>query len=264
MLYGPPGTGKTLFAKKLAKASGLDYAIVTGGDVAPLGRDAVPEIHKLFDWARASSRGLLLFIDEADAFLRHRASKTMSEDLRNAFNAFLYRTGDNSTDFMLVYATNQPSDFDVAVTDRVDEVVEFQLPDATQRERLLRLYLQRYVGALEGWDSSSSSSTVPFVKGGSTSRSAATIFVDGVTDRHVQDAVKATEGFSGREISKLCIAWQAAAYGTQGALFTPSTFNHVLDHHVQQRHLKASWSLDPSSSSSSEQQQQRPPPPSTP
>jgi len=30
-----------LFAKKLAQHSGLDYAILTGGDVSPLGRDGV-------------------------------------------------------------------------------------------------------------------------------------------------------------------------------------------------------------------------------
>ncbi len=30
-LLGPPGTGKTLFAKGLARHSGLDYAIMTGG-----------------------------------------------------------------------------------------------------------------------------------------------------------------------------------------------------------------------------------------
>ena len=51
---GPPGTGKTLFAKGLARHSGLDYAIITGGDVAPLGREAVSEMHKLFNWAQAS------------------------------------------------------------------------------------------------------------------------------------------------------------------------------------------------------------------
>ena len=38
LMHGPPGTGKTLFAKKLAQHSGLDYAILTGGDVAPMGR----------------------------------------------------------------------------------------------------------------------------------------------------------------------------------------------------------------------------------
>jgi ATPase family AAA domain-containing protein 3A/B len=37
LLYGPPGTGKTMAAKRLARYSGLDYALMTGGDVAPLG-----------------------------------------------------------------------------------------------------------------------------------------------------------------------------------------------------------------------------------
>ena len=123
-MHGPPGTGKTLFAKKLAEHSGLDYAIMTGGDVSPMGRDGVTAIHKgksiintvyiveliihhiliiylsilnlVFDWAKGSRRGLLLFVDEADAFLRKRSSEKISEDLRATLNAFLYRTGEQS------------------------------------------------------------------------------------------------------------------------------------------------------------------------
>ena len=53
--------------------SGMDFAIMTGGDVAPMGREGVSAIHKLFDWSSTSRRGLLLFVDEADAFLRKRA-----------------------------------------------------------------------------------------------------------------------------------------------------------------------------------------------
>mmetsp|Transcript_21471 Transcript_21471/g.64219 ORF Transcript_21471/g.64219 Transcript_21471/m.64219 type:complete len:222 (-) Transcript_21471:670-1335(-) len=37
LLHGPPGTGKTLVAKRLATASGLEYALMSGGDVGPLG-----------------------------------------------------------------------------------------------------------------------------------------------------------------------------------------------------------------------------------
>ena len=47
MFHGPPGTGKTMFAKKLAMHSGMDYAILTGGDVAPMGRDGVTAVHKV-------------------------------------------------------------------------------------------------------------------------------------------------------------------------------------------------------------------------
>lgn len=82
-----------MFAKGLAQHSGLEYAILTGGDIAPLGRDAVTELHKLFDWAKTSRKGLLLFVDEADAFLQSRERTKISEDQRNALNAFLYRTG---------------------------------------------------------------------------------------------------------------------------------------------------------------------------
>ena len=39
---------------------------------------------------------LLLFVDEADAFLRKRSTEHISEDLRATLNAFLYRTGEQS------------------------------------------------------------------------------------------------------------------------------------------------------------------------
>lgn len=50
----------SLFAvgsQKLALHSGMDYAIMTGGDVAPMGREGVTAMHKVFDWAGTSKRG---------------------------------------------------------------------------------------------------------------------------------------------------------------------------------------------------------------
>lgn len=38
-----------------------------------------------------------------------------------------------------------------------------------------------------------------------------------------------TEGFSGREIAKLAIAWQAAAYGTPDSSFNPELMFEVLE-----------------------------------
>ena len=55
-----------MFAKNLALNSGMDYAIMTGADVSPLGKESVTELHKLFDWSSSSSKSLVLFIDEAD------------------------------------------------------------------------------------------------------------------------------------------------------------------------------------------------------
>ena len=197
LMHGPPGTGKTMFVKKLAQHSGMDYAIMTGGDVLPTGREAVTEIHKVFDWATTSRRGLLLFIDEADAFLRKRSSEKISEDLRAALNAFLYRTGEQNPKFMLVLASNTPEQFDYAINDRLDEMVEFSLPGPEERDRLMRLYFDKYVlqPAAEGkkrfkveqWDYGTVCNKM----------------------------AKMCEGMSGREISKLGVAWQAAVYALE-------------------------------------------------
>lgn len=118
---------------------------MTGGDVAPMGKDAVAAIHKVFDWANTSRKGVLVFIDEADAFLRKRSSEKISEDLRAALNAFLYRTSDQSSRIMLVLASNTPQQFDSAINDRLDKMIEFGLPALEERERLIRLYFDKFV-----------------------------------------------------------------------------------------------------------------------
>ena len=46
---------------------------------------------------------------------------------------------------MLVLASNQPDQFDWAINDRLDEMVEFQLPTLEDRERLVRQYFEEYV-----------------------------------------------------------------------------------------------------------------------
>lgn len=222
LLHGPPGTGKTMFARGLAQHSGLDYAVLTGGDIAPLGRDAVTELHKLFDWAKTSRRGLLLFVDEADAFLQSRDTAKISEDQRNALNAFLFRTGTESDQFMMVYASNQPSQFDEAVLDRIDEMVEFGLPGAEQRRQMIAMYLDKYL----------LNPSNPRMKKVET--------VD-IGEAEIDQIVKDTDGFSGRAISKLAIAWQAAAYGTEGAVLDRDTFFKTMEHHKKSLSTKEEW-----------------------
>ncbi|GBG34886.1 ATPase family AAA domain-containing protein 3 [Hondaea fermentalgiana] len=229
MLHGPPGTGKTLFAKKLAQASGMDYAILTGGDIAPLGREAVTEMHKLFDWANTSRRGVVVFIDEADAFLRKRTESNLSEDARNALNAFLYRTGTESKNFMVVYATNEPEQLDWAINDRTDELVPFTLPGPAERETMLKMYFDKLIV-----NNTKSASTGMF--GGPKQ-----ITVDGVDDAQLTAIAQKLNGFSGREISKLVIGWQAAAYGTSDAVLNKALVDRVLDNSLEQHMTKMKW-----------------------
>uniref|UniRef100_A0A8D2ZDC0 ATPase family AAA domain containing 3A n=1 Tax=Scophthalmus maximus TaxID=52904 RepID=A0A8D2ZDC0_SCOMX len=223
LMYGPPGTGKTLFAKKLATHSGMDYAIMTGGDVAPMGRDGVTAMHKVFDWAGTSRRGLLLFVDEADAFLRKRSTEKISEDLRATLNAFLYRTGEQSNKFMLVLASNQPEQFDWAINDRIDEIVNFALPGPEERERLVRLYFDRYV--LE-----------PATGGRQRMKLAQFDYGE-----KCSEIAKRTDGMSGREISKLGVAWQAAAYSSEDGVLTEAMIDARVDDAVKQHAQKMDW-----------------------
>ncbi|XP_067006029.1 ATPase family AAA domain-containing protein 3A homolog [Anabrus simplex] len=223
LMHGPPGTGKTMFAKKLAMHSGMDYAIMTGGDVAPMGREGVTAIHKVFDWAGTSKNGLLLFVDEADAFLRKRSSETISEDLRAALNAFLYRTGEQSNKFMLVLASNTPEQFDWAVNDRLDEMVQFSLPGLEERERLVRLYFDQFV-------------LQPALEGNRRLKLAQFDY-----SALCSEIARVTEGMSGREIAKLGVAWQAAAYASEDGVLTEKMVMDRVNDALQQHKQKVLW-----------------------
>ncbi|XP_015600088.1 ATPase family AAA domain-containing protein 3 [Cephus cinctus] len=223
LLYGPPGTGKTMFAKKLAQHSGMDYAILTGGDIAPLGQDGVTAIHKVFDWASTSRKGLLLFIDEADAFLRKRLGEQISQDLRSALNAFLYRTGEQSDKFMLVLASNTAKQFDYAVDDRLDVMVRFSLPGKEERERLVRLYFDKFV-------------LQPATEGKRRLKVAQFDY-----SALCSKVAEMTEGMSGRQLAKLGVSWQAAAYASVDGILTEEMAIEECNKAVREHRERVQW-----------------------
>ncbi|XP_042501456.1 ATPase family AAA domain-containing protein 3C-like [Macadamia integrifolia] len=229
LFYGPPGTGKTMVAREIARKSGLDYAMMTGGDVAPLGPQAVTKIHQIFDWAKKSKKGLLLFIDEADAFLCERNSTYMSEAQRSALNALLFRTGDQSRDIVLVLATNRPGDLDSAVTDRIDEVIEFPLPGEEERVKLLKLYLNKYLSDEEKTES---------LWGSMLKKKQQKITVKDISEDVIREAARKIEGFSGREIAKLMASVQAAVYGLPDCVLDSQLFNDIVDYKVAEHHQR--------------------------
>uniref|UniRef100_K3WQW0 AAA+ ATPase domain-containing protein n=1 Tax=Globisporangium ultimum (strain ATCC 200006 / CBS 805.95 / DAOM BR144) TaxID=431595 RepID=K3WQW0_GLOUD len=231
LLYGPPGTGKTMVAKRLAKSSGMDYAILSGGDVGPLGSDAVTELHALFNWANSSPRGVLIFIDEAEAFLGCRATRKthMSEAMRNALNALLFHTGTQSRHFMLVIATNRPEDLDIAVTDRIDDTLHFNLPEESERVRLLQMYFDEYVGHMTAPAGSA--------KGDKQSNS-----VNPLNATAMKQYGAMTEGMSGREIAKMMLYLQSIVYAQDEVVVMPKLIDRVVrekvDEHKRKLELK--------------------------
>ena len=241
MFYGPPGTGKTLFAKKLALKSGLEYAVMVGSDIAPLGPLAVKELNTLFDWAEQQSGGIILFIDEADAFLRNRKSPEMSEYMRHTINSFLYRTGSPSDNVIVVMATNTPEQLDDAVHDRIDEIIGFGLPSVAERRTMLFHYLVKYCQPPQ-----STSEKLNFLwrHPRSLYTGKKLIRMEGVTSEIVQEIAEAAEGFSGRELTKMVIAWHDAAFTLPEPVLTPELMRRVLKKFQLQHALKVSWSKE--------------------
>jgi ATPase family AAA domain-containing protein 3A/B len=248
MFYGPPGTGKTMVAQRLARHSKLEYAIMSGGDVAPLGPSAVSELNKLFQWAKSSPRGMILFIDEAEAFLGSRSRTAMSEDLRNVLSTLLAHTGEQSSHFMLILATNRPGDLDSAVADRVDESIFFGAPGVDERKRMAKFYFYKHISNRSQYTLPGSSfipssinpvPTLAQIKALETvygtrnkkmrTRGLCNVFSscsrqgppriqisNDVTTELLDQLAVDTGGFSGRQIAKLIIGIQASAYS--GAL----------------------------------------------
>mmetsp|Transcript_51567 Transcript_51567/g.122659 ORF Transcript_51567/g.122659 Transcript_51567/m.122659 type:complete len:555 (-) Transcript_51567:67-1731(-) len=228
LLHGPPGTGKTLFARTLSKQSGLDYAIMSGGDVGPLGKDAVHELNKLFTWANSSRKGLILFIDEADAFLRTgRGSEggAMSEEARNVLSAFLHHTGTESDKFVVVLATNVRDILDRAVLDRVDESFEFPLPSLEGRKRMLKMFMDEHLHK--------------------PTRKGRLVEVDpAIDDAKIAEIAEKTDGFSGRQLAKLVLAYQAAVFGSGTTKLTVGLADAVLNYKLRTRDEEAKQLAD--------------------
>ena len=153
----------------------------------------------------------------------------MSEAQRSALNALLFRTGDQSRDIALVLATNRPGDLDSAVTDRIDEVIEFPIPREDERFKLLKLYLTKYLCG----EGDKDSRWGRFIK-----NTPQKITVKDLSDDVLREAARRTEGFSGREIAKLMASVQAAVYGRLDCVLDSILFHEIVDYKVAEHHQR--------------------------
>ncbi len=176
LLYGPPGTGKTMVSKLLAKEAGMNYVMMSGGDMAQYIKrgEHVSELNTLFRNVAASSSPTIIFIDEAEGLTRNREKLDMER--LELLNAFLNLTGEPSKKFMLILATNRPEDLDAAVISRMDNRIQIAPPEKEERLKILTLYLDQF-----------------FDKGAAIFDKT---FLNGINDQ--------IDGFTGRDIFKLC------------------------------------------------------------
>jgi hypothetical protein len=102
LFHGPDG--KRMAAMMLAKSIGVNFAHVCGQDVIPTGQEGATQIQTLFAWTKLCSDGVLIFIDDADAFLPH--SINIRDDNKNVPSTFIFNMNKLQQNIILVLATN--------------------------------------------------------------------------------------------------------------------------------------------------------------
>ena len=140
LLVGPPGTGKTLTSFVLAGELGLPLLQVRlDGLITRFMGETAAKLRQVFD-ATNRSRGVYLF-DEFDAIGSNRGLANDVGEIRRVLNSFLVMIEQDSSRSIIVAATNNPGILDRALFRRFDDVLEFQLPGASQIAELLKMRL---------------------------------------------------------------------------------------------------------------------------
>ena len=146
LLVGPPGTGKTLLAKAVAGEANVPFYYISGSDFVELfvGVGA-SRVRDMFKQAKQSAP-CLIFIDEIDAVGRQRGSGIGGghDEREQTLNQLLTEMdgfGANEG-IIIIAATNRPDVLDPALLrpGRFDRQVTVSLPDAREREEILKVH----------------------------------------------------------------------------------------------------------------------------
>jgi SpoVK/Ycf46/Vps4 family AAA+-type ATPase len=137
LLVGPPGTGKTLTASMLATELRLPLFVARFDSlITKFMGESASKLRLVFD-ALKSTRGVYLF-DEFDSLGLQRGSQHDVAEMRRTLNMFLQLIEQDTSDSLIVAATNHGASLDIALFRRFDDVIRYDFPDATQIELLLR------------------------------------------------------------------------------------------------------------------------------
>ncbi|XP_059625690.1 uncharacterized protein LOC132268846 [Cornus florida] len=147
LLFGPPGTGKTMVAKAVATEAGANFINISMSSITSKwfgeGEKYVKAVFTLASKIAPS----VIFVDEVDSMLGRRENPGEHEAMRKMKNEFMVnwdglRTKDKERVLVLA-ATNRPFDLDEAVIRRLPRRLMVNLPDAPNREKILRVILAK-------------------------------------------------------------------------------------------------------------------------
>ena len=135
LFYGLPGTGKTMLVKALANELDVPlYLIKATSLIGDHVGDSASKIHELFEKASKNSPSII-FIDEIDAIALHRIFQSLRGDVSEIVNSLLTEMDgiSENTAVITIGATNNPSSLYYAGRSRVEEEIEFKLPNDKER-----------------------------------------------------------------------------------------------------------------------------------
>src|SRR5262245_10078214 len=143
LFVGPPGTGKTLTASALAGELSLPlFTIQLDGLITKYLGETAAKLRLLFE-AIQQTRGVYLF-DEFDALGSHRAATNDVGEIRRVLNSFLQFLEADTSDSILVAATNHPTLLDSALFRRFDLLIEYALPTKLVIEKMIEARLSSF------------------------------------------------------------------------------------------------------------------------
>ena len=168
LLFGPPGCGKTMIVKAAANELSANFLTISGSELMR-GKDKSPSayVKEVFNRARESPPALI-FIDEIEALAPSREMYTggiLTELLQELDGVKELKN------VMLVGATNKPSSLDSAILrpGRFDKIIYIPPPDLPAREKIFTTSLAKFL-----------------------------------KDVDVDKLSRATDGFSGADVSSIC------------------------------------------------------------
>jgi len=149
LLTGPPGTGKTFLARIIAQESKAKFFLVNGPTVVSkwLG-ETENTLRQIFDAAKKSQSGAIIFFDEIDSIAAdrggdsHEASKKLVAQLLTLMDGF----DENDGNVVVIAATNRANSLDPAIRrpGRFDWEIEFGSPNQQDRYEILEKSIARH------------------------------------------------------------------------------------------------------------------------
>lgn len=182
LFYGPPGTGKTLLAAATSNAvkstegvPSVFYNVKVSSILSKYFGESSKIVSELYGTARDTSPSVV-FLDEFESLAGQRDASDSGAERRILSTLLSELDGMDSKGrgdiyVLTIAATNRPWDLDSAVLSRFEKKILIPLPDATTRERILRIHIEK-----KGF----------------------------TTDVGFGDLAAMTDGYSGREIERFC------------------------------------------------------------